>query len=1623
MRTFSSSINTEIAKTDGAMPVSCCALYLAGGTLRFCDFADDLSFQGNTLSARGLQHSAIRTFFKNKVDNCNLSIDNTDLAMSAYYAASRFAGVKAEIFKIFLAKASATVNGSVSKTATTIPYNNLSGTFPSSGYFYLKHEKVTYTGNTGSSFTGCSVRLNDSASGASISGAYPIDGYPSTDDKILQFSGFMDTPKVTEKNFTVRIVNMFDRAKSQAPWRLYQSRCNWDFCSAGYCTYNGGSKVRGTADSGTTTSLTDTMLAGTASFVGAVVKILSGTNKGSVRYISTHNTSAGQITFDAMPAACDTTTAYLIECDKSRAACAGFSNEANFGGYDEMVVITNDTSNIWVNLYRKMIANQKTDMRIVGPGNAIPLVYGTARVAGTLLDLYMSGAGTYDHVYGICEGEIDSITSCLVANVDTSFTGHAGASGQTFDFHGETKYYKKLAVATFLHSYLDDTTMISVAFAVRGLKVQKYLSNGTPDGSPAWSDNPAWCILDFLMNRSMQPYASSQINFAKWKTAADLCDTLGYRVNLSITDRQDEKQILDWMLTACRGFFTYTSGKMELNIEQAWSGGAAHVFTMDNIVNDSFEGPYENEVNETPNRIIVKYIDEQIRQNVALITTKIAAGVHITSMPYGDLNGSFTSTGTIYIGSEAVAYTANSGSALTVDWTPANTYISGYPIFQGTQAFPELTQIYNDWDDQNNKKRTIDKEIDGRAIPTPDQALKVAEWEGRKAIEGNVFCKLKGMMDSLVLTVGDEVEISHDVPGWTSQKFRLIEASESQDEEIEYICRVYDPSLYVETAGINPGPALTTALPNPYAAVGSVTSIVLTEGGYVGADGTYVPTVNVTYTPPSDIFWGSARIQVKVNAGTYKTYPGDDKSGGAGYVIDGMTAGFVKGDTVYVKVISINTQGLVSDPATAPTQSTTITGSAIPTLTTPTGLALLQGGTSWNGRTFTVIWTPQGSGSLDPSYITNEVVIATGGVDRYTFKTRDNSYTYIFGDGEAAALDSYIVAANGACTVKVRRVSTLAAASSYATLAITNAAPAQPANLVSVGLIRGAYFQWDKNTESDFLEYQVRTKITSGGSFGSWVKQQDPNYTRMMSDAERSTYGNTPDIYIEVKTLDLFGNASSVASTYQAAVQIASSEVSMIAAGYNQIINSDFENGFDGWLDNGGAGSVVVATSPKSGSYAAENTSGNYLLRIGSIYIPIQRDRVLMPECYLKEKTAGSSGICKVSILFYDSSKAYISEFVIANSVQPGSSFTYYNGACGAGQTTDYPSNAVYYRPAFVLNGVYSGGWTAGNRVHQIQGFRVREVIESAYIKDLAVDKLVTGSFTSQAVTLAVSEGAGDSKIQAGKTDFGDNTAGFILGIDDSDSNKVKFEIGDSSHSLKWDGSALTVHGQIQTASGSGKRIVLNASTNEAEFYGDRGDSTIEKLAGIGINQSGSDYIIIDAGNINSGNSRIAIQARSYASLALMAISNNDSGVLGKTYSTSTVVGGIKGIALGSSGSGVGVAGYALSNGYGGHFWTNDTAAGSALLLALTTSGSHVVTASGGTWTPSVPGFYNFVDTYGSPNDTVTVEFYISGAWRTPCKVSGTGYYGLYGMVYCDGSNVRLKNSDTNDHTVYWQRF
>jgi len=94
--------------------------------------------------------------------------------------------------------------------------------------------------------------------------------------------------------------------------------------------------------------------------------------------------------------------------------------------------------------------------------------------------------------------------------------------------------------------------------------------------------------------------------------------------------------------------------------------------------------------------------------------------------------------------------------------------------------------------------------------------------------------------------------------------------------------------------------------------------------------------------------------------------------------------------------------------------------------------------------------------------------------------------------------------------------------------------------------------------------------------------------------------------------------------------------------------------------------------------------------------------------------------------------------------------------------------------------------------------------VNDAHIANLSVSKLLAGTITSKLITLDVSGGSGDAAIRAGKTDFTNVESGFILGIDDSDSDKAKFYIGDSISYFNWTGAGI----DIRIAGGDAIKII-----------------------------------------------------------------------------------------------------------------------------------------------------------------------------------------------------------------------
>jgi hypothetical protein len=1507
MRTLSTAITAEIAK-EGTTPRTLYYIEIKDKStgvisiLRLTNHDSDLTFQGNTYTSYRITHSSIKTHMKNQTDNCNVTIDNVDKAMSAYFASSDFSGQKAEIYKVFL---------------------DSSGTI--------------------------------------------IDGHPTTDDKILQFTGFMDKPRVSEMDIKVRIVNAFDRSRSFTPWRRLAAKCNWDFCGEA-CGYNSGNgKPRGTATSGTITTLTDTALGVFTDgyWIRGTMKILSGTNRGAQRKVSAYDGTLKKFTVEApFSAAIDSTSRYIIECDKFFLTCGqGFSNFVRFSGYNSYS--------------KKSLANRRAGgsydttlsmsyrSRYSPSGDALSIIYGEGEIQGTLLakavELPTAESSKQwtmvSALYGICEGEIDEITGCTVNGSAIDLADTYGFEGRLGDetnnsigpsdfptvpfgwvfLSREFRYFRTAFAAVnsgnagnlygFPDNKLDaDPQSSNVVFTVKGLKLQEYDSGGSPTVKQ-WSNNPAWCILNFLEEKASKVLDSSLIDYVSFYNAAQVCTANDYKMNLVISEQANDLEIITHMLTSCGGYLTYTAGKATLNIEDVWShpvlanklpvhifddasnptwqsntivelgdtvvptvsNGYAYKCTIagttndtegeptwpttvgqtvtetdgvkweciltDNIKEGSFEY-FEHDVNETPNRFIVKYIDHEIRQTMALITSSYIEGVLTTSIEYGDLQGTLEdATDTVYIGAEAITYTAKTATTLTVNWTPQKTYSKGYPLFQGIQSFPEETAIYNDYDHQDKVDRIIDKQIDGRAIATYRQAANIAEKEGRKAIEGNLHCSLTGLMDSLILTVGDVVKVTHNLPGWVDLEFRINEASESENEEVSYIFELYDDAFYAIN-DIIPEVSVFTTLPKPFVTPDDATNLSLSEDGYFNNDGAYVPTLTLIYDLPQDnIFWDKALIQISTDGGSSYVDYGEDTSRGTGFTIDATQGRFQVGQTVTARVVSISTNNIYADASTAPIISNLIDGQAVDPAT-PSGLQL-EGASdpmnyTWDGLRFAIKWRGasqtggagrepagrelQGAGGVgvDPYWLYDEVEIWISDSLQHSFTTRELRYEYIYGDGYEDFLDSLVITANGTVALKVRRWNQFNRVSDYIEITISQAAPANPTGLTSDFNGRDLVLSWTEATETDFNYHS----LTLGSKE---IKLTDAQYAYALDENIQDNGSADPSITYALKTYDIYNNASgSVTGTFTnptptTPTGLASSQwMDSVQFSWAKSTDADLSHyeyrykidagAFGSWIEThsnevlitaeadevitievktvdlfGQESSADTANGTAQGLNVEPTDINDFAITASKIFTKIP---ILDADSWTDDSPSANYVTWNAHKLYYDGA-----EYSITGG-NTDKKYIYWTGGTTY-STSD--TNPILSDGQFIISTNISGShdlaWNAiANQVigsAYIQELAVQTAhiedlaVNNAKINDLAVDKLTAGTITSQVITLAITEATGDVAIQAGKTAFGDSTAGFILGIDDSDSNKAKFEIGDATNYLSWDGSVLNIRGAL----------------------------------------------------------------------------------------------------------------------------------------------------------------------------------------------------------------------------------
>ena len=290
----------------------------------------------------------------------------------------------------------------------------------------------------------------------------------------------------------------------------------------------------------------------------------------------------------------------------------------------------------------------------------IPIVYGERLVGGTRVFLETSGADN-EYLYGaivLSEGEINAITEIKIDDEVVTFDGvfadgsqitstgdrfgttitiqpFYGSAGQsasslltTLSSWGSLHKLSGLAYIAFRISWDNEkfTSIPKIQAKVQGKKVVSYNASLIAQ-SPAYSTNPAWCLLDYLTNTIYGKGINvSDIDLQSFYNASQTAITQvtpysgGSDINLfdcnAVIDTQ--QKIIDnvrFLLRGMRGFLPYTQGKYKLILEE--SGTASLNLNKDNIIGGIKLSSEKK--NEKYNRININYINPEKNYEVDTI--------------------------------------------------------------------------------------------------------------------------------------------------------------------------------------------------------------------------------------------------------------------------------------------------------------------------------------------------------------------------------------------------------------------------------------------------------------------------------------------------------------------------------------------------------------------------------------------------------------------------------------------------------------------------------------------------------------------------------------------------------------------------------------------------------------------------------------------------------------------------------------------------------------------------------------------------------------------------------------------------------------------------------------------
>lgn len=350
----------------------------------------------------------------------------------------------------------------------------------------------------------------------------------------------------------------------------------------------------------------------------------------------------------------------------------------------------------------------------------------------------------------------------------------------------------------------------TISGIVKGRKVKVWHSD-TATWTTEFSDNPAWCIRDFLTNKRFGCgywITEDMIDDDSFKDVAAYCDELVSYVDSNGVTKQAKRWTLELVLDsaatpidnlskmlAIGGLFITINKKVALRVEREQD--AVYDFTDDNIIKDSVSIS-QLALEETPNRYKVGYIDPS--QN----------------------------------------------------WT-------------------EIKVVCEDLEDQAERDgKIIEKTVSLDGCTSQQQALRVARLYRDLNKACSIYISFSVATQGMMLEAGDVVNVTYGGI-FTKMPFRITEIDETSAGTYQLTCRQYNSTIYNDSLGATVSMPNYATSNSPYTKTPPmVDTVVATESVY-SESGTMRIGIDVSWQPSMYKYLDHYKVSLSTDGATFKT--------------------------------------------------------------------------------------------------------------------------------------------------------------------------------------------------------------------------------------------------------------------------------------------------------------------------------------------------------------------------------------------------------------------------------------------------------------------------------------------------------------------------------------------------------------------------------------------------------------------------------------------------------------------------------------------------------------------------------------------------------------------------------